>query len=181
MGGLIFTAVFTLLNGVRDSLPFLLAVLSHEGGHLLACRLLGVPIRFFRTGPVGAVIGYDPSSVSYAREAWIAAAGPLMNLAGFLMCFPGACSRGQALFGISCLSLAIFNLLPIRKLDGGVILNDLLTSRLGPTRGERIGEKISLICTVFLWMCAAAVQIRCGGNLSLLLISVYLLTKITES
>ncbi|MBQ1976020.1 MAG: hypothetical protein II227_01120, partial [Clostridia bacterium] len=83
MNGLLFSAVFTLLNGVRDSLPFLLAALLHESGHLLACRFLRVPIRFVRTTVTGAVIGYDPSSLSYAREIWIAAAGPLMNLAGF--------------------------------------------------------------------------------------------------
>ena len=78
------------------------------------------------------------------------------------------------------INLGVFNLLPIQRLDGGVILSDLLISRLGPIRGSQICEKVSLVCTVFLWMCAAAVQIRCGGNLSVFLISVYLLTKITE-
>lgn len=180
IGGLFFGIAFAAWNGLRDSLPFLLAALLHEGGHLLACRLLGVPIRFFRPTVAGAVIGYDPSAVSYTREAMIAAAGPLSNLAGFLLCFPGQCSRGRALFGIACLSLSLFNLLPVQKLDGGVILSDLLIFRLGPIHGSQICEKVSLVCTVFLWMCAAAVQIRCGGNLSVFLISVYLLTKITE-
>ena len=178
MNGLLFPALFTLLNGVRDSLPFLLAALLHESGHLLACRLLRAPIRFIRPTATGAVIGYDPSTLSYRGEIWIAAAGPLANLAGFLSCFPGECSRGRALFGVACLSLAIFNILPIRHLDGGVILRDLLFSSLGPVRGEKIGEKISRICTLCLWTCAVAVQIRCGGNLSLLFISVCLLTKI---
>lgn len=180
MNGLFFSVVFTLLNGLRDSLPFLLAALLHEGGHLLACRLLGVPIRYFRPTVAGAILGYDASAISYAREAMIAAAGPLANLAGFLFCFPGQCSRGRTLFGIACLSLSLFNLLPVQRLDGGVILSDLLIFRLGPIHGSQICEKVSLVCTVFLWMCAAAVQIRCGGNLSVFLISVYLLTKITE-
>lgn len=180
IGGVFFGIAFAAWNGLRDSLPFLLAALLHEGGHLLACRLLGVPIRFFRPTVAGAVIGYDPSAVSYTREAMIAAAGPLSNLAGFLLCFPGQCSRGRALFGIACLSLALFNLLPIRRLDGGVILYDLLTSVMDPWRSAPIVETVSLVCTVCLWMCAAAVQIRCGGNLSVFLISVYLLTKITE-
>lgn len=178
MEGIVFAAVLTLLNGLRDSLPFLLAALLHESGHLLACRLLRVPIRFVRTTVTGAVIGYDPSSLSYAREIWIAAAGPLMNLAGFLVCLPGECSRSRALFGAACLSLSLFNLLPIRRLDGGVITNNLLVSLLGPIQGIRIGGILSRICTVGLWMCAAAVQIRCGGNLSLFFISVCLLTKI---
>ena len=66
----------------------------------------------------------------------------------------------------------------IRRLDGGVITNNLLVSLLGPIQGIRIGGILSRICTVGLWMCAAAVQIRCGGNLSLFFISVCLLTKI---
>ena len=176
--GLLCGVFFPLLNGLRDSLPILLAALLHEGGHLLVCLLLRVPIRFVRPIATGAVIGYDPSAVSYAREAWIAAAGPVANLAGFLLCFLGECTRGRALFGTSCLAFAFFNLLPIRTLDGGVILYDLLTPVMGPIRAERIGEKISAVCTVLLWMCTVAVQIRCGGNLSILLISVYLLTKI---
>lgn len=180
MNGLLFSVVFTLLNGLRDSLPFLLAALLHEGGHLLACRLLGVPIRYFRPTVAGAILGYDASALSYAREAMIAAAGPVANLVGFLLCFPGECSRGRALFGVACLSLSFFNLLPVQRLDGGVILSDYLISRRGPVRGSQICEKISLVCTVLLWMCAAAVQIRCGGNLSVFLISVYLLTKIAE-
>ena len=179
-GGLLFSIFLALLNGLRDTLPFLLAAVLHEGGHLLACRFLRVPIRFFSPIATGAVIGYDPSAVSYAREAWIAAAGPLANLAGFLLCFLGECTRGRALFGTSCLAFAFFNLLPIRTLDGGVLLYDLLTPVMGPIRAERIGEKISAVCTVLLWMCTVAVQIRCGGNLSILLISVYLLTKISN-
>lgn len=180
-GDLLFGGVLALLNGFYDTLPLLSAALLHEIGHLLACRLLGVPIRFIRPTGVGAVIGYDPSTLSYGQEIWIAAAGPALNLAGFFFCFPGECTGGRALFGLSCLALAVFNLLPIRRLDGGVILRDSLTITLGPVRGEKIEKSISFMCTLLLWMCAAAVQIRCGGNLSILLLSVYLLTKITES
>lgn len=173
-------AVFTLLNGIGDTLPILLAALLHEGGHGLACLILRVPIRFFRPTAAGAVIGYDASALSYTREAWIAAAGPLMNLAGVFLCFPGTCGRARALFGISSLALAFFNLLPIRHLDGGVLIASFLLPRLGPVRGEILCEKISRIFTVLLWMGAVSAQMRCGGNLSLLIISVYLLTKIAE-
>ena len=174
----LFGGLFLLLNGLRDTFPVLLAAILHECGHGLACLVLGVPIRFFRPTAAGAVIGYDPSALSYTREAWIALSGPLANLAGVLVCFPGECGRMRALFGISSLALAVFNLLPIRHLDGGVLLTSLLLPRLGVGRGEIFCEKISRIFTFLLWICAVSVQMRCGGNLSLLLISVYLLTKI---
>ena len=167
-----------LESGWRDAIPILLAALLHEAGHALACRLLRVPIRFFRPIAAGAVIGYDASRIPYIKEAWIAAAGPLANLAGAFLCLPGYCTRGRALFGISCLALALFNFLPIRNLDGGTFLSALLLHRGNVARCDRITSAVSSVCTVAVWICAAAVQMRCGGNLSLLLISVYLLTRI---
>lgn len=167
-----------LAAGWRDILPILLAALLHEAGHALACRLFRVPIRFFRPLAAGAVIGYDAARISYIQEAWIAAAGPLANLAGAFLCMPGYCERGRALFGISCLALALFNFLPIRNLDGGTFLTALLLHRGDLARCDRITSAVSSVCTVAVWIGAVSVQLRCGGNLSLLLISVYLLTKI---
>ena len=171
-------ALSLLAEGWRDALPILLAALLHEAGHGVACRMLGVPLRFFRPIAGGAVIGYDASRISYAREAWIAAAGPLANLAGAILSFPGDCSRGRALFGISCLALALFNFLPIRNLDGGTFLAAVLQNRMEIRRCDRICSALSAACTVAVWIGAVSVQLRCGGNLSLLLISVYLLTRI---
>ena len=171
-------ALSLLAEGWRDALPILLAALLHEAGHGLACRMLGVPLRFFRPIAGGAVIGYDASRISYTREAWIAAAGPLANLAGAILCFPGDCSRGRALFGISCLALALFNFLPIRNLDGGTFLAAVLQNHMDIRRCDRICSALSAACTVAVWIGAVSVQLRCGGNLSLLLISVYLLTRI---
>ena len=175
MTSLIFwTAGWTLFNGIRDTLPVLLAALIHECGHALSCRILRVPIRFFHPVAVGAVIGYDAASLSYKKEIAIAVAGPFLNLLCAVSVF-GAKSRFGALFGISSLALAFFNLLPLRRLDGGVILYAAAASVWGADCAEKIARAVSGIGTVFLWMCAVAVQLRCGGNLSLLLVSVYLL------
>lgn len=173
-GAVFFAALWTLLNGISDALPVLFAALLHEGGHALMCRCLRVPIRFFSPSVAGAVIGYDASVLSYGQEIAVAAAGPFVNLFSAVLSL-GCTGRGAALFGISSLALALFNLLPLRRLDGGVILYAALVSMCGVRRGERIAGVISAVGTVFLWMCAVAVQLRCGGNLSLLLVSVYLL------
>ncbi len=172
-----FTAGWTVLNGILDALPVVLAAFLHEGGHYLACRLLRVPVRFFRPAVTGAVIGYDGSMLSYGREIAVAAAGPLVNLlsAGLSL---GCRGRFFALFGVSSLGLALFNLLPHRRLDGGVILHALLCVWWGADPAARAAEVLSFCGTVLLWMCAALVQLRCGGNLSLLLISVYLILSL---
>ena len=173
----IFTAVWTVLNGIRDALPVLLAALLHEGGHYLVCRLLRVPVRFFRPAVTGAVIGYDGSLLSYGREIAVAAAGPLLNLltAGLVL---GCRGRFFALLGVSSLGLALFNLVPHRRLDGGGILHALLCMIWGAEPAARVTEVLSFCGTVFLWMCASLVQLRCGGNLSLFFISLYLLLSL---
>lgn len=161
-----------------DALCILGAALLHEAGHALACFFLRVPIRFLRPAPGGARIGYDPCAVSYPGEALIAFSGPAAGLLGAALCLPGTCGRLRALFGICSLSLSLFNLLPVRGLDGGVLLTALADWMLGCGAGDRLLRVASPVCTVLLWMCAVAVQLRTGGNLSLFLLSVYLLTSL---
>lgn len=171
---LFFTAVWTLLNGIADTLPVLCAILLHEAAHVLTCRLFGVRVRSFRPIAAGAAIGYDAVSLSYMREIAVAAAGPIANLLSFLLVL--RChGRLAALFGTASLSLGLFNFLPHQRLDGGVILSAILSMLLDADRAARAVHIFSQILTVFLWMCAVAVQLRCGGNLSLLFVSVYLL------
>ena len=174
----LLAVLLAALNGVRDTLPLLCAAALHEAGHLCACLLLRVPVRFFRPSPVGAVIGYDPTAVSYEVEAVIAAAGPLFGLLGTAAACLSDGGRSAALFGVSSLSLSLFNLLPLRPLDGGVLLSALLCRALSPERSDRILSRLTAAGTIFLWMCAVAVQLRCGGNLSLLLLSIYMLTSL---
>lgn len=163
-----------MLNGLLDTLPILSAVFIHECGHLIVCRLCGGHFRAFQPFAAGAVIGYDAASLSYPREIAAAAAGPLANLLSFFLTL-GCPGRLAALFGLSSLALALFNLLPHRRLDGGVILSAILSYLCDAECSARILHIVSQITTVCLWMCAAAVQMRCGGNLSLLFVSVYLL------
>lgn len=173
----IFTAVWTVLNGIRDALPVLLAAFLHECGHYLACRLLRVPVRFFRPTVTGAVIGYDGAVLSYGREIAVAAGGPLVNLLS--ACLVLRCQgRFFAMLGVSSLGLALFNLVPHRRLDGGVILHALLCALWDAEHAVRVTNVLSFCGTVFLWMCAAVVQLRCGGNLSLFFVSLYLLLSL---
>ena len=158
-------------SGLSDAVALIAAALLHEAGHIAVCRLCRIPIRFVRPSPLGAHIGCDCGAVSYGREICAAAAGPAANLLGFLLCFflPG--SRWCALFGVSCLALALFNLLPISSLDGGRILSAVLSPLLGCMTGARLGAAVSAAALLLLWAFSAALQLRCGGSLSLFLIS----------
>ena len=54
-------------------------------------------------------------------------------------------SRGQTFAGLN-LTLALFNLLPVGRLDGGRALGCALALLAGPDRAERIGRGLDLLC-----------------------------------
>lgn len=173
-------ALFTLWNGFRDTLPCLTAVILHEAGHIFVCASLHVSRQHLRVTPFGFSVPYSGGCLPYRYEFCISAAGPIANLLGFLSCFFLPCTRNVILFGSSCLSLAVFNLLPIRNLDGYELLVALTFPVFGCMNGARICHVISVCAAVLLFGFSALWQLRCGGNLSLLIVSIYLLFSLTK-
>lgn len=108
---------------VRLILLFLLSAGLHECGHLIAMRMLGIPIRGFHALGGGAVLCGDMQGISYLRELFTAAAGPAVNLLLALM-FAGV-PQSNHLFRdgmLLNLMLAGYNLLPLSGNDGAVML-----------------------------------------------------------
>ena len=102
-----------------DSLPFALclglSVGIHELGHLLAYCLVGVPDATFSVGRLGMTLK-SSTPLSYAKQFFVAIAGPLMNVvAGLLLFILFGMSEPAELQWIT----ALYNLLPISILDGG--------------------------------------------------------------
>ena len=61
-------------------LSFLCAVAVHEGGHLLAAILCGVPVRRLRVGLLGFRLSMAYDAVSYGRELCVLLAGSVAGL-----------------------------------------------------------------------------------------------------
>lgn len=147
--------------------PALLACCLHEAGHVLAIRLVSGNIKQFNITVVGAeLVLLHP--LSYGRELLSAAAGPGMDL------LLAALIRGHwPLFTGLNLALAIFNLLPLRRLDGGRMLRCCLSMALGPEGADRAAQLLNrglagLLLLLGLW---AALR---GGNPTLLLTALWL-------
>lgn len=106
----------------------LLACFLHELGHVMAIRCMGGVVKQIRLTVVGAEISIK-EGMSYWRELWAAAAGPGMNLflCGLFCFIPG----GDVFAGLN-LVLAVFNLLPLGRLDGGRIASCTLSMTVGP-------------------------------------------------
>mgnify|MGYP003095173162 CR=1 FL=1 len=111
----LLAAWFTLVNGWQLLAVILSAAALHELGHLLVLRLLGARVRELRVSVFGAELMTSAARLSYPGEIAAVLAGPAVNL----LC---ALVLGGAHAWVAAgahLSLCLFNLLPVRPLDGG--------------------------------------------------------------
>ena len=152
----------------------LLAAALHECGHLIALRLLGGRVRRIAIYPFGGEIQTDGKLFSYPQSMFLSFAGIAVNLA----CAPLAFSslpQFFVLFGRGSLALALFNLLPVRRLDGGDILFNFLSLFLLPARAEAVVRVTSVLCTGALLALIVYGCLRSLFNPMLVLLGVYLL------
>lgn len=132
-------------------LVVLASVLIHELGHALIARRIGtdVAITLYALGGLTAWIP-KPNRTTPGRRAVVSAAGPAVEIAaGFLVLFllrSGALpdSRALDLFALISIFWGVFNLAPIRPLDGGHLLASLLEV-VAPRRSEVIGSYVFLV------------------------------------
>ena len=150
----------------------------HELGHLAAMAALRVrPGRICLTA-AGMRIERPPGlRTSFSREIAIALAGPAVSLflAGLFYAAPKVTPLPLPPdFCYLNLGFALFNLLPVRQLDGGRALYFLLCTRLNEATANRIVRIASLACLFFAALGAALLCLRRGFSLSLVIAVVYL-------
>ena len=175
-GGFLLLAAW--LNYLDRQGIVLLALLScalHELGHFWAIRLLGSDVKLIRLTAIGAEMAVD-RPLDYWREGLAALAGPAVNLLLALV-FCGW-SRGQTFAGLN-LTLALFNLLPVGRLDGGRALGCALALLAGPDRAERIGRGLDLLCAGAA-LGAGLLVAGAAGNVTLLLAGLWMAGMISQ-
>ena len=148
------------------------AAAFHECGHLCVLFLLHDKPKTVSFGAFGMRIEQQGSlTLSYGQEFLVALAGPVCNLLlGMILLF----SHLRMAAGIN-FALALFNLLPLRPMDGGQMLHALLCRKIPQERADKICKKIA-VCGAFpLTAIGVWVLVR-GGNYSLLLSSLYVVS-----
>ena len=144
-------------------LPTLLAAFVHECGHLLAARLLKIPLRSLSLDFLGARLSVSGRLLSYGEEWLLAASGPLFSLVGAVL---GAClwSASPFFISFSCASLllGLLNLAPIRSFDGGRMLGCCLSLFLEPEQSDRVLQWSSCFCLLFGFAAATYFLLRAG-------------------
>ena len=151
--------------------PIALAACTvHELGHLAMIRLLGGAIKSIRLTAVGAemVLAYP---LGYWQEGLSALAGPGVNLL-FALVF---CNfTGGLIFSGLNLALALFNLLPVGRLDGGRALRCTLALLIGPGLADCTVGWLDCLCIAGL-LAAGLFLALFRGNITLLLVAFWLL------
>lgn len=137
----LWAALFYLDQG--GAVPQALAACAlHEGGHLLAIRLLGGRVAAFRVSCAGAELRLSARRpLGPGRELAAALAGPAVNLLLALAC--AGLGEGWHCFAGLNLALGCFNLLPLYPLDGGRALGCLLALAGRPGGGEAASRLLS--------------------------------------
>ncbi len=180
-------ALFTLsviISG-KDSMICLCLFCSvfHELGHLfLICRFCGKP-RGISVNLGDIAIESDTTCLSKSGELLIDIAGPISNfLLSLLTILLYFFTNAPILLNLCLCSLFIglFNLLPLKSLDGGNILYNILTNKFTLKTADTILNIISVIFIIPFLVGGFLILFISKYNYSLLLIAIYLILLISN-
>lgn len=126
--------LFSIITGYFIEIITLFGiVLIHELGHLFAAKSYGWTIREVKLLPFGGVVEVEEAGgIPASEEAWVAIAGPLQNMWMALAAWGcgqlGLWDKEWAAYVCQAnIMIGLFNLLPIHPLDGGKLLQAVLS------------------------------------------------------
>lgn len=153
--------VLGILMAIYGKLPSFLCCLAcvilHEMGHSVVGRKLGYKLNMITLMPYGAMLSGKNSIFKSQDEIKIAIAGPLVNVFLILFCiiiwciFPSIYNFTY-LFVLANIYTFCFNLLPAFPLDGGRILNAVLSKKTSKIKAEKTVKIIGYIITSILFI-----------------------------
>ncbi len=181
LGVLLSLGMLLLGEGRELVLVTLVAALLHELGHVVAARLLNIPLRELRLSALGARLVLRKGLISYGEEWALCAAGPIFSLMGAAIAMLLRETLPSAeLFATVSLFLGVLNLLPIRSFDGGRMADALLHRLLAERWADGILNASSFLWLFLLWASAVYLLLKAGEGISLLCFSMSLLCRFFE-
>ena len=166
------------LNTPFNVLATIISSLFHEIGHLTAMCVLGNKPQCVRFEITGMNIKRQPSlKISTKNEIGIALGGPLAN--GFLLlmsCLMFSTYENEKIFIFACVNLVLmtFNLLPVKRLDGGMALYFLLSRKFETEFCAKFLKITSIIFITLIYIWGVYVLLSTNYNISLLIIAIFL-------
>lgn len=160
----------------RDFIYFLpfVAALLHELGHLLVMLICGQPVKQITVLPFGIDIKKSTLISSYKADIAVSLAGIVVNILMIALCGILPENTAVEFFKQSNVVLFAINVLPIKSLDGGQILEKLLLLTLPPDTVERVMAFCSMVYIILVGSVAIWVLFYSGYNFTLLFMCMYL-------
>ena len=163
----IFLIILSISGVGYEGIITLFCALLHELGHYFAARQCRIKPSRIVVYPFGADMVLPVGLRSYGSDIFIALCGPLINIILFVL---GLALHFSDFFCACNLALAFINLMPIRGLDGGTILENLLLTFLTPKTAERIVLGITFFILFLLYLFSVYFLFSGVGDPSLFII-----------
>lgn len=179
----IFAAVITVMlffDRTTLFLPSAIAILLHELGHLFAMWLCECAPREIKLIPASVQIIRGFSSKPYG-ESIIALFGPIVNLVIFVVFLVNYLyfkDEWVIKFGLINLIIGIFNLLPVKGLDGGTVLYNIVSEKKGLRTAERLLNIITFVSSLTLFVLGILTIINGKVNITVFIMAIYLLLSV---
>ena len=156
--------------------PTLFAVMIHETGHLFAMWVMDCSPKSIRLIPASVQIVRSFSPRPHGESA-IALCGPLSNIVIFLtLWFNYLVFKNETVleFAILNLVLGTFNLLPVKGLDGGTLLNNFLCKYTDDYHADRTIRVLTLIIAACALSAGIYLAFKGKLNISAFIVALYL-------
>lgn len=176
----LFMGVITLMLCFDKTgliLPTLFAVFIHEFGHLFMMWATGETPKKIRLIPASVQI-VSAFSGGYKKDVLVALSGPVVNFVFFgVFYYNYACFGNNAtlLFSILNLVIGVFNLLPVKGLDGGTVIYIVLSRFWSPYKALWCVRILTAVLGAVVLV--GAISLTVGGklNISLYIMALYLI------
>jgi stage IV sporulation protein FB len=178
-----FFLLIPLLLVAGFAVEYLIAFFSisiHEISHMAAARSRGCRLRIIKLMPAGISATIDEGYRTKLDSIIIYSSGPvaniLMSIASFLINLILVHPSDYLLFfALSNIYLAAFNLIPAIPLDGGRILNELLSDSIGLISAGKHLRRLAFILSAAFIILGIYQLISSRINFCLLVIGIYIM------
>ena len=155
------------------------SLILHEIAHIAVALFQDVKLNSIKIFPVGINAVLNVNSEKKVNTLFINVSGPLMNIllaAVFIIIdsYYLKNSDNMRFFIYVNISLAVFNLFPLLPLDGGKILKDMLSCRIGLFKASKYTGRICRVASLVMIVVGAVQFATSGYNFSIMLIGGYI-------
>ena len=162
-------SLLLVLSGNDFIILGIFAAIIHETGHLASFLIKGYPPKEIHLEYSGIRLIPQKKLFSFKDESVILLSGSAVNLFFFILFY-----KIFKVWAIMHLILGIFNLLPVKSLDGGQFISVIMQKFFGVKKGIFICDFIFVITEILL-ISAGVLLFFKTGNFTLLLTVIHLL------